>query len=178
MTQVHLKPLIPPEEVHLIVNRLASEIRRDYAGKNPLLVGILKGSFIFLADLIRALRIPLEVDFIRAASYGARTVTSGEVRITKDVDASIEARDVLLIEDIVDTGITIDAIMKILKARNPASLKFCALLYKPARKVVDVKIDYLGFDLGKEARFLVGYGLDYNEGYRYLPGIYIIEKEN
>jgi len=175
--QVHLKLLVPPEELHLMVNRLATEIRRDYADKNPLMVGILKGSFVFLSDLVRALKMPLEIDFIRAASYGPGTVTSGEVRITKDVDSTVEGRDVIVIEDIVDTGLTLNAIIKHLKSKNPASIKVCALLDKPAMRRVDVKVDYLGFDLGKERGFLVGYGLDYNEGYRYLPGIYVIVKE-
>lgn len=174
---VHLKPLIPAEEIHLAVARLANEIRRDYTGKNPLMVGILKGSFIFLSDLVRALKVPLEIDFVRAASYGPGVVTSGEIRVTKDVDTHLLGRDVIVVEDIVDTGLTLDAIIRHLKAKGPASIKVCALLDKPAMRRVDVKVDYLGFDLGKETGFLVGYGLDYNEGYRYLPGVYVIERE-
>lgn len=170
----HLKQLFPAEGIHIAVNRLAAEIRRDYTGKAPLLVGILKGSFIFLADLIRALKMPLEIDFIRAASYGAIDVSSGDVRITKDIDAGIENRDIIVVEDIVDTGLTLDVILKHLKAKKPASLKTCALIDKPHRRQMSIKIDYLGF-YAKDV-FLVGYGLDYNEKYRYLPDIYVMER--
>ena len=170
----HLKQLFPSEEIHLTVSRLANEIRMDYTGKAPLLIGILKGSFIFLADLIRTLQIPLEIDFIRAASYGAIDVSSGAVRITKDIDVGIENRDVIVVEDIVDTGLTLDVILKHLKTKKPASLKTCALIDKPHRRQLPLKIDYLGF-YAKDV-FLVGYGLDYNEKYRYLPGIYVMKK--
>ncbi|MEK7841255.1 MAG: hypoxanthine phosphoribosyltransferase [Deltaproteobacteria bacterium] len=170
----HLKQLFPAEEIHIAVNRLAAEIRRDYAGKTPILIGILKGSFIFLADLIRTLKMPLEIDFIRAASYGAIDVSSGAVRITKDIDAGIENRDIIVVEDIVDTGLTLDVILKHLRAKKPASLKTCALIDKPHRRQMSIKIDYLGF-YAKDV-FLVGYGLDYNEKYRYLPGVYVMEK--
>lgn len=169
----HLKQLFHAEEIHLAVNRLAAEISKDYAGKTPLLIGILKGSFIFLADLIRALKAPAEIDFIRAASYGSGTVSSGSIRITKDIDAGIENRDIIVVEDIVDTGLTLNVILKHLTARNPASLKLCALVDKPHRRQLPIKIDYLGFH-AKE-NFLVGYGLDYNEKYRYLPGLYVME---
>lgn len=168
----HLKQLFPAEEIHLAVNRLAAEIKKDYADKRPLLIGILKGSFIFLADLIRALKTPVEIDFIRAASYDGKA-SSGNVRITKDIDANIENRDILVVEDIVDTGLTLDIILKHLMARKPASLKLCALVDKPHRRQLPIKIDYLGFH-AKE-NFLVGYGLDYNEKYRYLPGLYVME---
>jgi len=170
----HLKLIFSPEEIHLAVNGLASEIRRDYAGKVPLLIGVLKGSFIFLADLIRTLKMPLEVDFIRTVSYGSGDVSSGDVKITKDIDADIENRDVLVVEDIVDTGLTLDCIFRHLQAKNPASLKICALIDKRARRELPVKIDYSGFRV-KEG-FLAGYGLDYNEKYRYLPGLYIVEQ--
>lgn len=169
-----LKQLFTAEEIQLTISRLANEIRRDYAGKTPLVIGVLKGSFIFLADLIRMLRMPLEIDFIRAASYGAIDVSSGVVRITKDTDADIGNRDIIVVEDIVDTGLTLDIILKHLKAKKPASLKTCALIDKPNRRQISIKIDYHGFH-AKDV-FLVGYGLDYNEKYRYLQDIYVMEK--
>lgn len=169
-----LKQLFTAEEIQFTISRLANEIRRDYAGKTPLVIGVLKGSFIFLADLIRMLRMPLEIDFIRAASYGAIDVSSGVVRITKDTDADIANRDIIVVEDIVDTGLTLDVILKHLKAKKPASLKTCALIDKPHRRQISIKIDYHGFH-AKDV-FLVGYGLDYNEKYRYLPDIYVMEK--
>lgn len=169
-----LKQLFTAEETHIQVKRLANEIRRDYAGKTPLVIGVLKGSFIFLADLIRMLEMPLEIDFIRAASYGAIDVSSGVVRITKDTDADIANRDIIVVEDIVDTGLTLDVILKHLKAKKPASLKTCALIDKPNRRQISIKIDYHGFH-AKDV-FLVGYGLDYNEKYRYLQDIYVMEK--
>ncbi|OGQ64704.1 MAG: hypoxanthine phosphoribosyltransferase [Deltaproteobacteria bacterium RIFCSPLOWO2_12_FULL_42_16] len=171
----HLKLLFPPEEIHLAVTRLANEIRRDFAGKMPLFIGILKGSFIFLSDFVRASKIPLEIDFIRAISYGSRHVSSGDVRITKDIETDITNRHVILVEDIVDTGLTLNVIVERMKAKNPADLKICALVEKHIRREMPVKIDYLG--LSAKDGFLVGYGLDYNEKYRYLPGIYIIEKQ-
>ncbi|MBI3399255.1 MAG: hypoxanthine phosphoribosyltransferase [Deltaproteobacteria bacterium] len=169
-----LKLLFPAEKIHLTVDRLAHEIMRDYADKAPILIGILKGSCIFLLDLIRALKMSVEIDFIGAESYGDGNVSSGNVRITKDIDANIENRDVLIVEDIVDTGLTVYVIIKHLKARNPASLKLCALIDKHIHKKLPVKIDYPGFSV-KEG-FLVGYGLDYNEKYRHLPEIYIMEE--
>ncbi len=169
-----LKQLFTAEEIQLTISRLASEIRRDYAGKTPLIMGVLKGSFIFLADLIRMLEMPLEIAFIRAASYGATDVSSGVVRITNDTDAGIGNRDIIVVEDIVDTGLTLDVILKHLRAKKPASLKTCALIDKPHRRQISIKIDYHGFH-AKDV-FLVGYGLDYNEKYRYLQDIYVMEK--
>lgn len=168
----HLKQLFTAEEIHLAVNRLAAEIRRDYSGKTPILIGILKGSFVFLADLIRALKMQLEIDFIRAASYEGKA-SSGNVRITKDIDLGIENRDIIIVEDVVDTGVTLDVILKHLKAKKPATLKLCALVDKLHHRELPIKIDYLGFSL--KDSFLVGYGLDYNEKYRSLPGIYSME---
>jgi hypoxanthine phosphoribosyltransferase len=169
-----LKKLFTAEEIRLTISRLANEIRRDYAGKTPLIIGILKGSFIFLADLIRILEIPLEIGFIRAASYGALDVSSGVVRITNDTDADIGNRDVIVVEDIVDTGLTLEVILKHLEAKKPASLKTCALIDKPHRRQMSIKIDYHGFH-AKDV-FLVGYGLDYNEKYRNLQDIYVMKK--
>lgn len=168
----HLKRLFSSEEIRLAVSRLANEITRDYAGKTPLLVGMLKGSFVFLSDLIRTLEVPVEIDFIRAASY-RNGDTSGAVQITKDIDAGIKNKDVIVVEDIIDTGITLDVILKHLTAKSPASLKVCTLIDKPHRRRLPIKIDYLGFSV--KQGFLVGYGLDYDEKYRYLPGLYVME---
>lgn len=173
--KTRLKQLFPPEEIHLAITRLANEIRRDYAGKTPILIGILKGSFVFLADLIRALKMPVEIDFIRAASYGSGDTSSGNVRITKDIDANIENREIIVVEDIIDTGMTLKVILKHLGTRGPTSLKLCALVDKPHCRQAHVEIDYLGFHT--KENFLVGYGLDYNERYRYLPGLYVMEKD-
>lgn len=171
--ETHLKQLFSPEEIHSTVNRLANEIKKDYAGKMPLIIGILKGSFIFLADLIRALQMLVEIEFIGAASYGSGDTSSGNVRITKDIDTNIEKRDIIVVEDIVDTGLTLNVIMDHLKAKNPASIKLCALVDKPHRRKLPVKVDYLGFHTKED--FLVGYGMDYQENYRYLPGLYAID---
>src|SRR3989304_5628146 len=161
--ELHLKQLFSPEEIHSTVNRLANEIKKDYAGKMPLVIGILKGSFIFLADLIRALQMPLEIEFIGAASYGGGDTSSGSVRITKDIDTDINNRDIIVVEDIVDTGLTLNVILDHLKAKNPASVKLCALVDKPHRRKLPIKVDYLGFHTKED--FLVGYGLDYQENY-------------
>ena len=171
--ELHLKQLFSPEEIHNTVDILANEIKKDYAGKMPLAIGILKGSFIFLADLIRALQMSVEIEFIGAASYGSGDTSSGNVRITKDIDTNIEKRDIIVVEDIVDTGLTLNVIMDHLKAKNPASIKLCALVDKPHRRKLPVKVDYLGFHTKED--FLVGYGLDYQENYRYLPGLYAID---
>ena len=169
----HLKQLFSPEEIHSTVNRLANEIKKDYAGKMPLVIGILKGSFIFLADLIRALQMPVEIEFIGAASYGGGGTSSGNVRITKDIDTDIEKKDIIVVEDIVDTGLTLNVILGHLNAKNPASIKLCALVDKPHRRKLPIKVDYLGFHTKED--FLVGYGMDYQENYRYLPGLYAID---
>ena len=171
--ETHLKQLFSPEEIHSTVDRLANEIKKDYAGKMPLVIGILKGSFIFLADLIRALQMPIEIEFIGAASYGSGDTSSGSVRITKDIDTNIEKREIIVVDDIVDTGLTLNVIMNHLKAKNPASVKLCALVDKPHRRELPIKVDYLGFNTKED--FLVGYGLDYQENYRYLSGLYAID---
>jgi len=151
------------------VAKLACEINCDYQGKQPLLIGILKGSFVFMADLIRQLDLPLEVDFVKLSSYGAGKETSGKVRVVQGLKTPIKGRDVLVIEDIVDSGITISFLLDYLKKKAPASLKLCALLDKPARHRIPVSIDYLGFTVPD--KFIVGYGIDFNEQFRYLPDI-------
>ncbi|MCJ7791064.1 MAG: hypoxanthine phosphoribosyltransferase [Dehalococcoidia bacterium] len=171
--QPQLKILISRDEIAKAVDRLACEIKRDYQGKQPLLIGVLKGSFVFMADLIRQLDLPLELEFVRLSSYGAARETSGKVRVVQGVKTLIKGRDVLVIEDIVDTGITTSFLLDYLKKKKPASLKLCALTDKPSRHRVPVSIDYLGFTVPD--KFIVGYGIDFDEKFRYLPHIYALE---
>lgn len=169
-----LRKVLSKREIREAVERLGREIEREYRSRNPVLIGVLKGSFIFLADLVRTIRIPMEIDFIRAASYGRGTVSSGEVSILKDVELSIQGRDVILVEDIVDTGVTLKVICDHIKEKGPSSLKVCALIDKKVRREVDVDIDFVGLEV--EGGFLVGYGLDCDERYRHLPEIYVLEE--
>jgi len=155
------------------VKELAERISADYAGSDLLLIGILRGAFVFLADLVRQLTIPVQVDFIGAASYGGRTQTSGQVTITKELQTPVSGRDLLLVEDIEDTGVTLEAIQRKLKELDPRSIKVCTLIDKRERRLVDVPLDYVGFEIS--GGFIVGYGVDYAEKYRYLPDIYRIE---
>jgi len=171
--QPQLKILISRDEIAKAVNRLACDIERNYQGKQPLLVGVLKGSFVFMADLIRQLDLPLELDFIRLSSYGAARESSGKIRVIQGVKTRIKGRDVLVIEDIVDTGITISFLLDYLKKKQPASLKLCALTDKPSRRRVPVPIDYRGFTVPN--KFIVGYGLDCDQRFRNLPHIYALE---
>ncbi len=168
----HKKLIISREAIASRVKELAAQISRDYADKNPLLVGILKGAFIFLADLARALDFPVQVDFVRLRSYGAGTKTSGEVHISKDVELPVEGRHVLVVEDIVDAGLTLDFLLGHLASYQPASLKICCLIDKKERRQVQVPLDYIGFTI--EKGFLVGYGLDSGEKFRTLPDVYEI----
>jgi hypoxanthine phosphoribosyltransferase len=169
-----LRVFLSREEIKDKVLELAAEIRKDYQGKNPLLVGILKGSFLFMADLVRALDMPLEIEFVRLSSYGSATVSSGKIKVVQGLKTPIKGRDILVIEDIVDTGITVRFLLDSLRHKKPASLKLCALFDKPSRRKVEVPIDYLGFTVPNE--FLVGYGLDFNEKFRYFPDLYILEE--
>jgi hypoxanthine phosphoribosyltransferase len=164
------KLLFSRREIARRVEELADRISRDYAGQDLLLVGVLKGAFIFLADLVRALEFPVEVDFVRLMSYGAGTQTSGEVHLTKDVEVPIKGRQVLVVEDIVDAGLTLDFLLGHLASHQPASLKICCLIDKQERRQVEVPLDYVGFTVAKG--FLVGYGLDCGEKLRTLPEIY------
>lgn len=163
------------QEIKEIVAELAQRISADYEGKNLFAIIILKGSFVFAADLIRQLTVPCQVDFMAVSSYGNQTTTTGNVRITKDLTVSIEDRDVLVIEDILDSGVTLSNTLKILSARSPRSLELCALLDKPARRRVPVTAKYIGRQV--EDEFIVGYGLDYAEHYRDLPYIGILKRE-
>ena len=168
------KVIITREEIAKKVNELASEIKKDYKGKNPLLIGILKGSFVFMSDLIRAMNMPVEVDFVRLSSYGAGKESSGKIRLIKDVETPIKDRHVLVIEDIVDRGRTVRFLLDYLSFREPASLKLCALFDKPSGRKVEVHIDYTGFTVPDA--FVVGYGLDLGEKFRYLPDLCILEE--
>ncbi|TET50802.1 MAG: hypoxanthine phosphoribosyltransferase [Dehalococcoidia bacterium] len=172
--QPQVKILIRRDQIAKAVDRLASEIKRDYQDKQPLLIGVLKGSFVFMADLIRQLDSPLELDFVRLSSYGAARESSGKVRVIQGVKTPVKGKDVLVIEDIVDTGITISFLLDYLKKKRPASLKLCALTDKPSRRKVPVPIDYLGFTVPNE--FVVGYGLDCDQRFRNLPDICILEE--
>jgi hypoxanthine phosphoribosyltransferase len=159
--------LVPAEDLQRRVHELAEEITRDYAGRDLVLIGVLKGAVFFLADLMRAIDVPCEVDFMAVASYGSATKSSGVVRILKDLDAVIEGRDVLIVEDIVDSGLTLQYLLRNLAGRNPRSLEVCALLVKPARRAVGLETRYVGFEIPD--RFAIGYGLDHAERYRNLP---------
>ena len=161
---------ISKEMIQKRVERLAKEISSDYEGSEPVLIGILNGAVFFFADLMRAINIPTKMDFVRAASYGSRTKSSGRVRLTKDIEIPIEGKPVILVEDIVDSGLTLSFLMEKFSQRGAASLKICALIDKLERKEKDVHVDYCGFQI--QEGFLVGYGLDCNEEYRHLPEIY------
>ncbi len=169
--------LIPAEAIERKVAELGERIARDYAGRQPLLlVGVLKGSFIFLADLSRRISIPHAVDFIALSSYGNATKSTGEVRLIMDLRQSIAGKHVLVVEDIVDTGHTLSYLLRILGARQPASLHSCALVHKPSRREVDVPLDYVGFEIPD--KWVVGYGLDYADRYRTLPYIGYLEQHS
>jgi hypoxanthine phosphoribosyltransferase len=168
--------LVQRDELEHRVRELAAEISRDYADRELLLVGVLKGAVFFLADLMRHLEVVCEVDFMAVSSYGASTDSSGVVRILKDLDAPIEGRDVLIVEDIVDSGLTLSYLFRMLRARGPASLEVCALLTKPQRREIDLPIRYVGFEIPN--RFAIGYGLDYGERFRNLPYVAVLAGEN
>ena len=161
------RTLVGAEELTARVTELAAQINEDYAGRALVLIGVLKGAVFFVADLMRQLAIPVEVDFMAVASYGSSTRSSGVVRILKDLDAAIEGRHVLIVEDIVDSGLTLQYLLRNLADRRPASLEVCALLIKPERRKVDLDTRYVGFEIPDE--FAIGYGLDYAERYRNLP---------
>ena len=157
------------------VREIGNEINIEYKGKTPVFIGILKGGFVFMSDLIRAISIPINIDFMAVSSYGSGTVSSGIVKIRKDIDIDIKDRDVIIVEDIVDSGLSLHYIMEYLLKHQPASVKTCVLLDKPEAHKIEVSFDYVGFDIGNE--FVVGYGLDFNERYRNLPYIGILKEE-
>jgi hypoxanthine phosphoribosyltransferase len=165
--------LVPADELQGRVRDLAGEISRDYQGRDLVLIGVLKGAVLFLGDLMRYLEVPCEIDFMAVSSYGSETDSSGVVRILKDLDASIEGRDAVIVEDIIDSGLTLQYLLRSLRARNPASLEVCALLTKPERRRVDLPIRYVGFEIPN--RFVIGYGLDYGQRYRNLDYVAVLE---
>jgi hypoxanthine phosphoribosyltransferase len=166
-----MKVLLSRDAIRARIDELGAEIVRDYAGKQPHLVGVLKGACTFMTDLIRAIELPLTLDYIAVSSYGAATKSSGEVKLVKDLDQGLEGRDLLVVEDIVDTGLTLNYLLNVLRARGPRSVKVAALLSKPSRRLVEVAVDYVGFTI--DDHFVVGYGLDYNEKYRNLKDLVI-----
>ena len=168
--------IVQADELQHRVAELGAQVSRDYAGKDLLLVGVLKGAVFFLADLMRHIDVPCEVDFMAVASYGSATESSGVVRILKDLDIAIEGRDVLIVEDIVDSGLTLQYLLRSLRTRNPASLEVCALLTKPTRRAVDLPARYIGFEIPD--KFAIGYGLDHAERYRNLPYIATLREES
>jgi hypoxanthine phosphoribosyltransferase len=165
--------LVQQDDLAHRVKALAEQISADYRGRSVLLIGVLKGAMFFLSDLMRQLDVECEVDFMAVSSYGSSTSSSGVVRILKDLDGPIEGRDVLIVEDIVDSGLTLSYLLRTLKARDPASLEVCALLTKPERRKVDLPIQYVGFEIPN--RFVIGYGLDYAERYRNLPYVAVLD---
>ena len=167
--------LLTRQEIEAAVSRVATEITRDYHDKHPLLIGVLKGSFMFMADLIRRLDFPLEVEFIGLSSYGRGSQTSGKIRVVQGLRSAVKGRNILVIEDIIDTGLTVAFLLDYLQKRKPASLKLCVLTDKPSRRRVPVTIDYLGFTVPN--KFIVGYGLDWDEKFRNLPDICFLEGE-
>ena len=164
--------LIDGDAIAARVAELGAQLTADYAGRDPVLVSVLKGSLMFLADLMRAMEVPLSVDLMEVSSYGAGTETSGQVRILKDLSMSIEGRDVIVVEDIIDTGLTLNYLLRYLADKGPASIRIVCLLDKPARRLAEIPIDYRGFTIPD--RFVIGYGLDYDEHYRNLPYIGVL----
>lgn len=173
MKELAMTPLFSKERIATEVQRLGEEISRDYQGREVLLVGVLKGSFLFFADLVRAITVPTVIDFVRLASYGSETQSSGIVEMRKDLELPLKGRDVLIIEDIIDSGYTLEALYHRLQLREPNSLKVCTLIDKQSRREVPIQADYVGISL--DDGFIVGYGLDYDERYRNLPDIYLVE---
>ena len=174
-SQTKLSLLFTKDEIAAAVKKLAAEIRRDYLDKNPILIGILKGSFMFLADLIRQLDFPLEVDFVQLSSYGRGTKSSGKIKVVQGLQSEMRGRHVLVIEDIIDTGLTSAFLLDYLGQKKPASLKLCALTDKPSQHQVPLNIDFLGLTVPD--KFIVGYGIDWDERFRYLPDICVLEDE-
>jgi hypoxanthine phosphoribosyltransferase len=174
-SQPELRILFTGEQIAATVSRLAAEIRHDDRDKHPILIAVLKGSFVFLADLVRQFDFPLEIEFVRLSSYGRETKSSRKIRVVQGVQAEIKGRHVLVIEDIIDTGLTTGFLLDYLGKKKPASLKLCTLTDKPARRQTPVDIDYQGLTVPD--KFIVGYGLDWDERFRHLPDIYVMENE-
>lgn len=175
-TNPNLEILLTAGQINVRIHELGAAITSDYAGRKPLLLGVLKGATIFLSDLIRTIDLPLQLDFMAASSYGSGTESSGDVKIDKDSDVAVRGRDVIVVEDIIDTGRTLALLLNFLRARGAASVKLAALLDKPSRRVVKVEVDYIGFTIPDA--FVVGYGLDFDERYRNLPYIGVVKDPN
>lgn len=167
--------LIETDELQKRIKELGQEITKDYEDKDLVVICVLKGAVLFMSDLCKNIDLPLNMDFMAVSSYGSSTQSSGVVRILKDLDSSIEGKDVLIVEDIIDTGLTLSYLVENLKSRGPKSVKICTLLDKPERRKVDVKVDYIGFTIPDD--FVVGYGLDFNEKYRNLPYVCVLKEE-
>jgi hypoxanthine phosphoribosyltransferase len=174
MNQISKEILFSRDEIQKRVREIASQISQDYAGRELVVIGILKGAFVFMADLVREISVPCKVDFVRVASYGAGSESSGKVVMTKDIETSIKGRDILIVEDIVDSGLTLQYLVNWLQERSPHSLKICVFLDKRKRRKVSFEADYVGFTI--DDGFVVGYGLDFDEQFRFLPDVYIIEQ--
>lgn len=172
-TRLSLAPLFSAEEISARIAALAAQIDQDYSGREILMIAVLKGSFLFIADLVRAVKTPTVIDFVRLASYGSATQSSGLIEVRKDLEMSIKDKDVLVVEDIIDSGQTLESLRSMLLNRQPASLRICALIDKQAQRIVDVPVDYIGFSM--DDGFIVGYGLDLDERYRDLPDIRMVE---
>lgn len=173
MENYHIEEMLPEDVVNARIKELGAQISRDYAGKSVHLICILKGSVYFTCELAKRITVPVTMDFMQCSSYGAATKSSGVVKISKDLDEAITGRDTIIVEDIIDSGRTLSHLLNLLGQRNPASLKLCTLLDKPDRRVVDVDVEYVGFQI--EDKFVVGYGLDYDQKYRNLPYIGVVE---
>jgi hypoxanthine phosphoribosyltransferase len=173
MDQISKQILFSRDEIQKRVREIASQISKDYAGRELVVIGILKGAFIFMSDLVREISIPCKIDFARLASYGTSSESSGKVVMTKDIETSIKGRDILIVEDIVDTGLTLQYLVDWLKERNPHSLKICVFLNKRKRRKVSLEADYVGFTI--DDGFVVGYGLDFDEQFRFFPDVYVID---
>jgi hypoxanthine phosphoribosyltransferase len=174
MENLKMKVLYSRDEICKVVRGLADQISRDYEGKDLVVVCVLKGAFMFMSDLVRCLKGPCIIDFIRLSSYGSGTSTSGSVTVTKDLETAITGKDVLIVEDIIDTGITLDFLVRKLKEQSPRSLRVCTLVDKKHRRKIEFRADYVGFDL--DEGFILGYGIDFNEKARYLPDIYVMDE--
>lgn len=171
-----MKVLLTHDLIQARIREMGQEISRDYAGREPHLVGVLKGACAFMTDLSRTIGLPITLDYLAVSSYGAATKTSGEVKLVKDLDQGLEGRDLLVVEDIVDTGLTLNYLLNVLRARGPRTLKVAALLSKPSRRLIEIPVDYIGFTI--DDHFVVGYGLDYNEKYRNLRDIVVYGGED
>lgn len=173
MERIFGRPIVTQEEMRARIRELGKQITADYTGRDLVLVGVLKGAYAFYADLARAIRIPIRVDFLMVTSYGSRAKTSGKVKIVTELTEDIKGKDVLLVEDIVDSGLTVQYLVKALGKKKPRSIKVCALLSKPERRTIDVAIDYVGFEIPN--KYVVGYGLDYQQKYRNLPYLAVLD---